>query len=110
MIMVSNAIRELRESRSMTRPELARRSQMSRSYLWHLERGHMTPSLASLEKLSDALNVGMHRFFRQSHVEILLEDGFVRAVQPYLRRLNHQQRQQLMKTMEAAPRQERRGR
>ena len=107
MTRLSNVIRELRQSRSMTRPELARLSKMSRSYLWHIEQGHATPSLASLEKLSGALNVGLSRFFRRSDAEILLENTFVRAIHPFVRQLDHKQRQQLMKTLEAAPRQER---
>src|SRR6266571_1571645 len=50
---IGQRIRQLRESRA----------KVSRSYLSRIESGQMTPSLGTLEKISEALNVGLNRFF-----------------------------------------------
>jgi transcriptional regulator with XRE-family HTH domain len=101
---IPDVIRELRESRAMSRPELARRSNVSRSHLWHIERGHNTPNLRTLEKISASLGVGLRHFFSRSDAEILLEDQFVREVLPLLPHLNFQNRAQILRVLEAAPR------
>src|SRR5438309_8108892 len=56
---IGQRIRQLRESRSMTQSQLQSRSKVSRSYLSRIESGQMTPSLGTLEKISEALNVGL---------------------------------------------------
>src|ERR1700730_1819044 len=60
---IGQRIRQLRESRAMTQSQLQSRSKVSRSYLSRIESGQMTPSLGTLEKISEALNVGLNRFF-----------------------------------------------
>jgi transcriptional regulator with XRE-family HTH domain len=101
--VIGQRILELRESR-MTRTQLARRSKISRSHLWHIEQGHIVPGLGTLEKISEALNVCLPRLFSRSEAELLLEDTFIRAMQPFLRNLDCRQRQLVLKTVEAAPR------
>jgi len=88
----------------MSQPQLARRSQMPRSHLWHVERGHNVPTVATLERISAALNLGLNRFFALQPSEILLEDRFIQnALQCGAKRLNQEQRALLLKTLEAAP-------
>ena len=77
---IGQRIRQLRESRSMTQSQLQSRSKVSRSYLSRIESGQMTPSLGTLEKISEALNVGLNRFFiPESDGEALLEDPFIQG-------------------------------
>ena len=103
-VRIGQRILHLRESRMMTRPQLARRSEVSRSHLWHIEQGHMIPGLGTLEKISEALNVGLIRFFIPDSGEEVLEDSFIQSVRPFVRRLDCEQRQLLLKTLQAAPR------
>jgi transcriptional regulator with XRE-family HTH domain len=107
-MMVSNLIRELREARSMTRPQLAQRSRMARAHLWAIENGRYIPGIATLKRLSDALGVGVSRFLTESDSEMLLEDPFVQKIQPLLPRLNLEHRQLILKTLQAAPKKRRR--
>ena len=60
---IGQRIRQLRESRGMTQSQLQARSRVSRSYLSRIESGQMTPSLGTLEKIAEALGVGLNRFF-----------------------------------------------
>ncbi|MDI6709355.1 MAG: helix-turn-helix transcriptional regulator [Thermoanaerobacterales bacterium] len=57
MIIRGEQVRALREERGYTLQELARRAELSLSYLSEIERGSKRPSLKSLEKLAAALNV-----------------------------------------------------
>jgi transcriptional regulator with XRE-family HTH domain len=101
-MMVSDLIRELREARSMTRPQLARASGTARAHLWAIENGRYIPSIVTLQRISDALGVGIGRFFK-SDVEFLLEHQFVRCVRPLLPHLNNGHRETILKVLQAAP-------
>ncbi len=95
---IGQRIRQLRESRSMTQSQLQSRSKVSRSYLSRIESGQMTPSLGTLEKISEALNVGLNRFFiPESDGEALLEDPFIQGLRPFLRQLDWEQWQSILK-------------
>jgi transcriptional regulator with XRE-family HTH domain len=99
---IGQRIRQLRESRGMTQSQLQARSRVSRSYLSRIESGQMTPSLGTLEKISEALGVGLNRFFvPESNGEALLEDPFIQGLRPYLRQLDWEQWQSILKRLAA---------
>lgn len=99
---IGQRIRQLRESRGMTQSQLQARSRVSRSYLSRIESGQMTPSLGTLEKISEALGVGMNRFFvPQSNGEALMEDPFIQGLRPFLRQLDSEQWQSILKRLQA---------
>src|ERR1700752_859374 len=99
---IGQRIRQLRESRGMTQSQLQARSKVSRSYLSRIESGQMTPSLGTLEKISEALNVGLNRFFiPESDGEALLEDPFIQGLRPFLRQLDWEQWQSILKRLQA---------
>jgi transcriptional regulator with XRE-family HTH domain len=99
---IGRRIRQLRESRAMTQTQLKSRSLVSRSYLSRIESGQMTPSLGTLEKISEALGVGLNRFFvPESTGEALLEDPFIQGLRPFLRQLDWEQWQSILKRLAA---------
>lgn len=57
MIVKGEKIRALREERGYTLQDLARRANLSLSYLSEIERGSKRPSLKTVDKLATALNV-----------------------------------------------------
>lgn len=61
MIVRGDQIRALREDRGYTLQEMARRANLSVSYVSEIERGSKRPSLKSIEKLAAALNVSKSR-------------------------------------------------
>jgi transcriptional regulator with XRE-family HTH domain len=95
-------IRQLRESRGMTQSQLQARSRVSRSYLSRIESGQMTPSLGTLEKIAEALGVGLNRFFvPESDGTALMEDPFIQGLRPYLRQLDSEQWSWILKRLQA---------
>ncbi|MBI3484998.1 MAG: helix-turn-helix domain-containing protein [Acidobacteria bacterium] len=99
---IGQRIRQLRESRGMTQSQLQARSRVSRSYLSRIESGQMTPSLGTLEKISEALGVGLNRFFiPESNGELLMEDPFIQGLRPFLRQLDSEQWTWILKRLQA---------
>jgi transcriptional regulator with XRE-family HTH domain len=99
---IGQRIRQLRESRGLSQCQLQSRSKVSRSYLSRIESGQMTPGLGTVEKISDALGVGLSRIFiRESVGEALLGDRFVQGLHPYLRQLRWEQWESILKRLHA---------
>src|SRR6202453_4567710 len=99
---IGQRIRQLRESRSMTQSQLQSRSKVSRSYLSRIESGQMTTSLGTLEKIAEALGVGLNRFFvPETNGETVLEDPFIQGLRPFLRQLDWTQWQGILKRLQA---------
>src|ERR1700689_2114618 len=99
---IGQRIRQLRESREMTQTQLQVRSRVSRSYLSRIENGQMTPSLGTIEKISEPLGIGLNRFFvPETNGEALLEDPFIQELRPFLRQLDWEQWQSILKRLAA---------
>jgi transcriptional regulator with XRE-family HTH domain len=99
---IGQRIRQLRESRAMTQTQLQARSRVSRSYLSRIENGQMTPSLGTLEKISEPLGIGLTRFFvPETNANTLLEDPFIRLLRPFLRQLDWEQWHSILKRLAA---------
>jgi quercetin dioxygenase-like cupin family protein/DNA-binding Xre family transcriptional regulator len=64
-IDVGQRLRELREERGVSMRALARRSKLSANALSMIERGLTSPSVSTLTKLADALEVPIMAFFRK---------------------------------------------
>ncbi len=95
-------IQQLRESRGLTQRELQELSLVSRSYLSRIEIGQMTPSLGTVEKISEALGIGLNRFFlSQPSGTTVLEDPFILELRPFLRQLDHDQWQSIAECIAA---------
>jgi transcriptional regulator with XRE-family HTH domain len=60
---VGNRIREVRSTRSLSQTEPANCTGINKSYIPQLENGHIVPSLASLEKIGEALLIPIIQLF-----------------------------------------------
>lgn len=61
-------VKSLRESRDLSMRELAARAGLSASLICKIESGEVSPTVISLEKLLDAMDVGLHEFFESKIV------------------------------------------
>ena len=62
-------LKQLREERGISMRELSRRSGLSANALSMIERGLTSPSVSTLYRLTDALNVPITALFRQDHAQ-----------------------------------------
>ncbi len=60
---VGEKIKYLRKQKGISRETLALMSEISPSFLGHIERGLKSPTVTTLEKISKALNVPIYEFF-----------------------------------------------
>jgi len=62
----------------------------------------MTPSLGTLEKIAEALGVGLNSFFvPETNGETALEDPFIQGLRPFLRQLDWTKWQGILKRLQA---------
>ena len=52
-------LRAIRESRSLTQAQLAKKARVPRTYVSRIEHGHLVPGLGVAQRLTDALGVGL---------------------------------------------------
>ncbi len=62
-MILSERIRSIREQKKMTQGDIEDRTGLKRSYVSRLEHGRTIPSLATLEKFAQALEVPLYQFF-----------------------------------------------
>jgi transcriptional regulator with XRE-family HTH domain len=60
---IAKRLRELREAKRLSQGDISKRSGLTRSYISRVERGHTTPTIAVLERWSDALGVPIAQLF-----------------------------------------------
>jgi transcriptional regulator with XRE-family HTH domain len=98
---VANAIRTLRQRSGLSQRQLALRMQVPRTYVSKIENEKATPTLSSLKRLAEALDVTVPDLLaggqRQGEsVRELMADGFIAELIPYLPRLNPLQWQSVL--------------
>ena len=60
-VEIGGNILSLRQSRGLTQEQLAQKTGMSVSYLRMIEKGQANPTIKTLSRLADALNVPFNR-------------------------------------------------
>jgi transcriptional regulator with XRE-family HTH domain len=72
-------LKQLRERRGLTQAELGTRASMSAASVSHFETGQRQPSLESLVKLADALEVSVDTLLGRTPMEGRVDPIFLRA-------------------------------
>ncbi len=64
MVKIGERIRDLRKKRGLAQRDIERATGMLTAYISRVERGHVSPSLESIERFARALQVPLHELFR----------------------------------------------
>ena len=97
-IEVSHAVRDLRLVRNLSQRQLAGRMGVPRTYISKIENGKATPTLSSLRRLADALEVDMGALLRDAptrhrdEAAVLMADPFLAEIAGYAAKLDPVQR------------------
>ena len=97
-IEVSHAVRDLRHVRNLSQRQLAARMNVPRTYISKIENGKATPTLSSLNRLAQALEVDMSALLRDAptrhrdEAAVLLADPFLAEIAGYASKLDPVQR------------------
>ena len=62
-MLIGERLRELREQHHLSQGDIEKRTGLLRCYTSRVENGRTVPSVATLEKLADALEVPLYHFF-----------------------------------------------
>lgn len=60
---IADRLRDIREMKNLSQKEVERRTGLLRSYLSRVENGHTVPTIETLEKIAQALEVPLFQFF-----------------------------------------------
>jgi len=94
---VATAIRMLRTRAGLSQRQLAQRMHVPRTYVSKIENEKACPTLSSLERLADALNVRVPDLLTtngptlEDDIRELQHDEFINELIPFLRKLNPMQ-------------------
>jgi len=66
-VLFGRRIKELRKNCGLSQEELAEKAEVSSKYISRIEMGQSFPSIETLAKLADALNVELKDFFEFAH-------------------------------------------
>jgi transcriptional regulator with XRE-family HTH domain len=93
-LQVASQVRDIRRARHLSQRQLASRMQVPRTYISKIENGKAIPTLGSLERLADALEVDVcqlvrdTRSRREEEVTSILADPFLAEIASLLPRLD----------------------
>jgi len=62
-MVISDRLRELRESKNLSQGDIEKRTGLLRCYISRVENGHTVPAVETLEKLARALEVPLYQLF-----------------------------------------------
>jgi transcriptional regulator with XRE-family HTH domain len=93
-LQVAAQVRDIRRARHLSQRQLAGRMQVPRTYISKIENGKAIPTLGSLERLADALEIDVcqlvrdTRSRREEEVTTILADPFLAEIAALLPRLD----------------------
>lgn len=98
-LQIALAIRMLRQRSGLSQRQLALRMQVPRTYVSKIENEKATPTLSSLQRLANALEVSVPDLLqsatsdaRQLEIQELMADSFIAELLPYVSKLDPMQR------------------
>lgn len=97
-LQVAAQVREIRRARHLSQRQLAGRMQVPRTYISKIENGKAIPTLGSLERLAEALEVDVSQLVRdarsrrEEEVAAILADPFLAEIAAALPRLDSLQK------------------
>jgi transcriptional regulator with XRE-family HTH domain len=102
-INIGVTIRELRLERNMSQGDIEKRTGLLRCYLSRVENGHTIPSLETLQKIANALEIPLGQFFSEEAVKDVYgfslspdEIRFLTQIQRYAAQLSENDRRLLL--------------
>jgi transcriptional regulator with XRE-family HTH domain len=97
-LQVARAVRDLRLERNLSQRQLAGRMGVPRTYISKIENGKATPTLSSLERLANALEVDICKLVndarsrRNEETANIFADPFLAEIAPYVALMDSLQR------------------
>jgi len=101
-IDVASAVKQIRTSHRLSQRQLAGRMHVPRTYISKIENGKAIPTLSSLDRLAQALEISVclllrdNRCHNERETELIMADPFLAELAPFVSQLNTIQRAQVI--------------
>ena len=101
-LQIAASIRSLRQRSGLSQRQLAMRMQVPRTYVSKIENEKAVPTLSSLQRLANALEVSVGDLLkgcsrtREDEISELMQDDFIAEIVPLLSKLDAMQKSSLM--------------
>ena len=101
-LQIAASIRSLRQRSGLSQRQLAMRMQVPRTYVSKIENEKAVPTLSSLQRLANALEVSVGDLLkgcsrtREDEISELMQDDFIAEILPLLSKLDAMQKSSLM--------------
>jgi transcriptional regulator with XRE-family HTH domain len=69
MLLIGERLRTIRESKKLSQGDIEKRTGLIRSYTSRIENGHTVPSIATLAKYAQALEIPLYQIFYNGEAE-----------------------------------------
>ena len=69
MLMIGERLRTIRESKNLSQGDIEKRTGLFRCYTSRVENGHTVPSIETLAKFAQALDIPLYQFFYDGEAE-----------------------------------------
>jgi transcriptional regulator with XRE-family HTH domain len=63
MVIIGDRLKSIRESKNLSQGHIEKRTGLLRCYISRVENGHTVPSIETLEKLAQALEIPLYQLF-----------------------------------------------
>lgn len=94
---IGRKICEIRKSKKFTQEELAWKTGLSRNFIALLEKGKKKPSIETLRKIAEVLNVKVSIFFEDMKYTIPEEDVIIKKISSILKESSEEEKKLIHK-------------
>lgn len=94
-----NRIRALRREHGLSQEALANAAEITPAYLGQVERGQKNPTVLTIERICDALNISLAVFFSEAVPLIPADDEVEKQILGQLNMLSHEEKNIVLQTI-----------
>jgi transcriptional regulator with XRE-family HTH domain len=98
---IGERIKRIRKEKNFTQEELAWKTNLSPNYIGLIERGKKRPSIETLRKISEALEVPISYFFENISYKIPEEDIITKKISSILKDTSEKEKKQIYKFLKS---------
>lgn len=97
--LVGKRIKQYRTAKGISQEELAHRADMHASHLGQIERAEKSPTVDSLEKIVNALDITFEELFSFENMPSFVEEPLIEKVVSHLKAMSREEQNDVLKVI-----------
>jgi len=99
---IGKRVKELRSENGLSQEQLALHAEITTAYLGQIERGEKNPTVVTVGKICNALNISLSDFFSDQKLSNTDEDATLRQIGFFLKDLSPAEKQEILQIIKHA--------